>query len=195
VRRLCQSCRERYTPTADVLQAMNVTEADALTIPFYKAVGCDKCNNTGYRGRIGIYEVMAVTDKLRRLIAQRASEDAIREAAQHGGMRTLGEDALAKVKAGLTTPEELLRTVTEVKEMRALCRSCAGPVALDFAACPNCGTRVNSACTHCSRVLQAGWRFCPFCAHEAAGSSEKALVPTPVASGSGRERVARSMSG
>ena len=80
---------------------MNVTEADAANIPFYKAVGCEKCNQTGYRGRVGIYEVMTVTDKLRRLIAQRASEDAIREAAQLGGMRTLGEDALAKVKAGL----------------------------------------------------------------------------------------------
>ena len=46
-----------------------MTEADAANIPFYKAVGCEKCNNTGYRGRVGIYEVMTVTDKLRRLIA------------------------------------------------------------------------------------------------------------------------------
>jgi RNA polymerase subunit RPABC4/transcription elongation factor Spt4 len=104
-------------------------------------------------------------------------------------MRTLGEDALAKVKAGLTTPEELLRTVTEVKEMRTLCRSCAGPVALDFAACPNCGARVNPACTHCSRILQPGWQFCPFCAHETVAHAEKALVPAPVGSGARRDRA------
>jgi type IV pilus assembly protein PilB len=185
VRRLCQSCRERYTPSPDVLEAMKVTEADAGSIPFYKAVGCDKCHNTGYRGRVGIYEVMAISDKLRRLIAQRASEDAIREAAQHDGMRTLGDDALVKVKAGLTTPEELLRTVTEVKEMRALCRTCASPVALDFAACPNCGTRLNAACTQCTRVLQPGWHFCPYCAHEADAMTERALVPA----GAGRDRA------
>lgn len=164
MRKLCQACRKRYSPSRDVLQSMNLTEADAASIPFFKAVGCDKCNNTGYRGRIGIYEVMAVTDKVRRLIAQKGSEDAIREAAQETGMLTLGEDALAKVKAGLTTPEELLRVVTEVKEMRTLCPSCAGPVALDFVACPSCGTRLSGACPGCSRSLQPGWQFCPYCA-------------------------------
>ena len=178
VRRLCQSCRERYTPAADVLQAMNVTEAEAMNIGFYKAVGCDKCNQTGYKGRVGIYEVMTITDKLRRLIAQRASEDAIREAAQVSGMRTLGEDALAKVKAGLTTPEELLRTVTEVKEMRTLCPSCTAAVALDFMACPNCGTRLNASCGHCSKPLQAGWHFCPYCAHTSDEPGDHGLVAT-----------------
>ena len=68
VRRLCVHCRRQYTPPADVLRALNIAEADAAAIPFYKSVGCDQCNHTGYRGRIGIYEVMRVTDKLRRLI-------------------------------------------------------------------------------------------------------------------------------
>ena len=67
---------------------------------------------------------MRVTDKLRRLIAQRAGEDQLREAAVSGGMITLGEDGLAKVKSGVTTPEELLRVVTEVREMRTLCPGC-----------------------------------------------------------------------
>ena len=121
VRRLCVQCRRQYTPPADVLRALNIAEADAAAIPFYKSVGCDQCNHTGYRGRIGIYEVMRVTDKLRRLIAARATEDQLREAAIAGGMITLGEDGLAKVKSGVTTPEELLRVVTEVREMRTLC--------------------------------------------------------------------------
>jgi hypothetical protein len=133
-------------------------------VPFFKAVGCDHCNHTGYRGRVGVYEVMPVSDKVRRLIAQKASEDAIREAAQSGGMSTLGEDALSKVKAGLTTPEELLRVVTEVKEMRTVCPSCSGPVGLDFIACPTCGKRLSGACPGCNRALQPGWQFCPYCA-------------------------------
>src|SRR4029078_3461687 len=87
---------------------------------FYKAVGCDECNHTGYRGRMGIYEVMRVNDKIRRLIAQRAGEDMTRAAEIASGMVALGEDALAKVKAGLTSAEELFRVVTEVKEVRTL---------------------------------------------------------------------------
>ncbi len=61
VRRLCAACRRQYTPNADSLRALNITEAEAATIPFYRAVGCEQCHQTGYRGRIGIYEVMKIT--------------------------------------------------------------------------------------------------------------------------------------
>ena len=164
VRRLCSSCRRQYTPTSETLRALNISDADAANIPFYRPVGCDACHQTGYKGRIGIYEVMKITDRLRRMIAQRASEDAIREVAQSSGMLTLGDDALAKVKAGVTTAEELLRVVTEVREMRSVCPGCSGPVALDFVACPNCGRRLSGACPGCGRGLQPGWTFCPYCA-------------------------------
>ena len=79
-------------------------------------------------------------------------------------MMTMGEDALAKVKAGLTTPEELLRVVTEVKEMRTVCTGCGGAIALDFHACPHCGKRLSGSCPTCNRTLQPGWQFCPYCA-------------------------------
>jgi type IV pilus assembly protein PilB len=163
VRRLCTHCRRPYTPQLDVLQAMNISEADAVTMPFFKAVGCDQCNHTGYRGRIGIYEVMPVTDRVRRVIAQRGSEHALRDAAAAEGMTSLGEDALAKVKAGLTTPEELLRVVTEVKQLRTMCPGCQAPISLDFAACPQCGRRLSDACPGCARPLQPNWQFCPYC--------------------------------
>jgi len=170
VRRLCVHCRRQYTPPAETLRALNITEADAATIPFYKSVGCDQCNHTGYRGRIGLYEVMRVTDKLRRLIASRAQEDQIREAAIAGGMVTLGEDGLAKVRSGVTTPEELLRVVTEVREMRTLCPGCGSAVGVDFMACPQCGKRLGGGCPHCGRALQPGWNFCPYCAKSATES-------------------------
>jgi len=164
VRRLCVQCRRQYTPPADVLRSLNIAEAGAASIPFYKSVGCDQCNHTGYRGRIGIYEVMRVTDKLRRLIAARATEDQIRDAAVGAGMITLGEDGLSKVKSGVTTPEELLRVVTEVREMRTLCTGCGSAVGVDFNACPQCGKRLGGGCPHCGRALQPGWKFCPYCA-------------------------------
>jgi len=164
VRRLCGNCRRQYTPPAETLRALNIPDAEAATIPFYKSVGCDQCNHTGYRGRIGIYEVMRVTDKLRRAIAARASEAQIRDIAVASGMITLGEDGLAKVKSGVTTPEELLRVVTEVREVRTLCTGCGAAVGVDFVACPQCGKRQGGGCPHCGRALQPGWNYCPYCA-------------------------------
>jgi type IV pilus assembly protein PilB len=163
VRRLCHSCRRQYTPEADTLRSLNMSEADAAHFAFYRAVGCEECNHTGYRGRMGIYEVMRVNDKVRRLIAQKAGEDMIRDAAIGAGMITLGEDALAKVKSGATTAEELFRVVTEVKEVRTLCPGCHAAVGVDFMGCPHCGHRLNSGCSKCGRSLQAGWQFCPYC--------------------------------
>jgi type IV pilus assembly protein PilB len=173
VRRLCPDCRRQYTPDADTLRALNMTEASAANFLFYKAVGCDECNHTGYRGRMGIYEVMRVTDKVRRLVAQKAGEDMIRDAAIAGGMITLGEDALAKVKSGATSAEELFRVVTEVKEVRTLCPGCQAAVGVDFMACPHCGARLNAGCQKCGRSLQPGWQFCPYCTTSAATKPSK----------------------
>src|SRR5688572_1795462 len=112
---------------------------------------------------------MRITDKVRRMISTRAPVDQIREAALSGGMISLGEDGLAKVKSGITTPEELIRVVTEVREMRTLCIGCGAAVGVDFNACPSCGKRLGGGCPHCGRALQPGWNFCPYCAK---GTSE-----------------------
>src|SRR5688572_31330794 len=157
MRRLCMHCRRPYTPEAETLRAMSVTDTEASTLTFYRAVGCDQCNQTGYRGRVGIYEIMHVSDKLRRLIAQKGSEASLRDAALASGMISLGEDGLLKVKAGVTTPDELLRVVTEVREARSLCPGCGVGVSPDYVACPACGHRVGGGCPHCQRPLQAGW--------------------------------------
>src|SRR5581483_3389670 len=156
-------------------RAMSISDAEAGALTFYRAVGCDQCNHTGYKGRVGIYEIMSVTDKLRRIIAQKGSEAALRDAAVGGGMISLGEDGLLKVKAGVTTPDELLRVVTEVRETKAVCPECGVGVLPDFAACPNCGHRVGGGCPHCHRPMQSGWKFCPYCAKsaEAGGVSKR----------------------
>jgi type IV pilus assembly protein PilB len=168
VRRLCSDCKRPYTPEPETLRALSVSDAEASTLTFYRAVGCDKCNHTGYRGRVGIYEVMTVTNELRKHITQKGAEAELRQAALATGMISLGEDGLLKVKAGVTTPQELLRVVTEVRETRASCSECGTPVSPEFAACPSCGHRVGGKCPSCNRVLQGEWKFCPYCAKDTA---------------------------
>jgi type IV pilus assembly protein PilB len=176
VRRLCSSCRVPCVLPTDDLRTLRVT--DGAGRDFHRAEGCDRCHQTGYRGRLGIYEVMPVSDKLRRLIAQRAPEATIRDAALSAGMFSLAEDGLDKVKAGVTTAEELLRVVTEV-EVKTSCPSCRGPVAHDFVACPACGRRLKAVCAGCGRALRADWAFCPYCAGAAGAWSPRTVWSDP----------------
>jgi len=189
VRKLCTHCRTEYTPSAAPLRALNIADADAGCFTFYRAVGCDRCGKTGYRGRIGIYEIMRVTDKMRRLISQGGGEAAVRDVALEEGMLTLGEDGLTKVKAGLTTPDELLRVVTEVQERRTECPGCKCSVGVEFVACPSCGRRLGGGCRGCGRSLQSTWRFCPFCTTAVEDAQGAQRPATPVR----REAAVRDM--
>ncbi len=161
VRRLCSSCRRPYTPTGDALHVLNISEDDAPAT-FYESVGCDQCSHTGYRGRIGIFEVMECRETLRQLIAEQAPEAAIRDAARAAGMVILTEDGVSKAKSGATTLDEVLRAVSITENLRPLCPACGSVVATDFIACPTCGTRLGGHCPHCGRAVQSGWRFCPY---------------------------------
>jgi type II secretory ATPase GspE/PulE/Tfp pilus assembly ATPase PilB-like protein len=84
-------------------------DADSSQVTVYEAVGCDRCAGTGYRGRLGLFEVMAVTDELRALVVERASVDRIAAVAAEQGMSTLREDGLTKVAAGETSLAEVGR--------------------------------------------------------------------------------------
>ena len=178
VRRLCVHCRVQYAPTPDVLRSLNILEADADKHPFCRAVGCNQCNGTGYRGRIGIFEIMPISDRLRRLIASNSGEDAIRDEAMIAGMTSLGADGLAKIKSGVTTVEELLRVVPETGKLRSVCPGCDGSVELAFQVCPHCGYTLSGGCPSCHRVLQPGWKFCPHCATSLVASTRKTSSAT-----------------
>ncbi len=164
VRRLCVTCRRQYTPDSEVLRTLGIPESSAAEMVFYHAAGCDACHHTGYRGRIAIYEVMRASDAIRRLIVQRTSEDLLHDLAVEEGMVPLGEDGLGKVKAGITTADELLRVVPEVRQVRATCPECSGAVGVAFKVCPRCGHQLNGGCLECGRALQTDWEFCPYCA-------------------------------
>ena len=80
---------------------------------FFKGKGCSACKNTGYSGRIGIFELLIVNDKIRKLIVDKASSDVIKKTAIETGMKTLRDDGLDKVLKGITTPEEVIKATQE----------------------------------------------------------------------------------
>jgi type IV pilus assembly protein PilB len=111
-RRLCERCKEAYPANAAHLAALRfATDPNGPMPTLYRPVGCSTCSNTGYRGRIAVHEVMQVTEEIERHAVARSASAEIGRTAREQGMLTLREDGWAKVQAGLTSVEEILRVV------------------------------------------------------------------------------------
>jgi type IV pilus assembly protein PilB len=111
-RKLCSSCCEMFQPSVDEMIAARVSPDIAAAsdgMSFYRKRGCPRCNQTGYKGRVGIFQLLEMTEDLASLAAKHASREEIERAALAGGTRTLWDDGIAKVAAGLTSIEELAR--------------------------------------------------------------------------------------
>ncbi|MCL5986977.1 MAG: Flp pilus assembly complex ATPase component TadA [Actinobacteria bacterium] len=111
VRKLCPKCKRSYNPTEESLKANRFPPEMISNYTFYGAVGCGECNDTGYRGRLALFEVMPITEEVRRLIVERRTSDDIKRIAIEQGMITLRNDGLRKVINGITSIEEVMRVV------------------------------------------------------------------------------------
>ena len=109
VRKICNFCRTEFMPSAEVLMELGFTPETAVGKPFFYGKGCDKCNNTGYKGRMGIYELLVMNDTLREMIVNETSLDDFRTSCRKFGMRTLRETGLKSIHDGLTSIEEIVR--------------------------------------------------------------------------------------
>ena len=116
LRVICKDCKESYQPSQALVARLGLGERKKVT--FYRGKGCPGCKGTGYRGRLGIYELMALDDELREMIIAGASTVALREKARAKGMKLLREDGIEKVQAGLTTIEEISRITEERVEVK-----------------------------------------------------------------------------
>ena len=113
VRVACPFCREPYSPSPAVLKEMKLNSSDLAGLKISEVKGCEKCSNTGYWGRTGIYEFLKMTDDVQRLILGKKDSNIIKEAARKNGLRTLREDGWLKVRQGITTISEVLRVTQE----------------------------------------------------------------------------------
>jgi len=108
VRRICARCRQPHQPTARELQALGLDAGRVAGAEFVRAVGCPACHGTGYRGRLGIFEILLVNDGIRGMIYDNVTAARLRSQARIDGMRTMREDGIRKVLAGHTTIEEVV---------------------------------------------------------------------------------------
>ena len=110
VRVICPECKEAYTPPVEAFRRLNLA-MDMESVTFYRGRGCDRCRQSGYKGRIGVFELMVMNDHIRELVLKKAPAHRIRDEALDAGMTTLRQDGMQKVLEGVTTMEEALRVV------------------------------------------------------------------------------------
>lgn len=115
VRKICTHCAEPYQPSEAELQALNLKESQIVEAQFKKGRGCARCRGTGFKGRMGIFEILMINDELRNMINDKLPSSIIRQRAHELGMRTLREDGIRKVLSGLTTPEEVITSTLKEK--------------------------------------------------------------------------------
>jgi type II secretory ATPase GspE/PulE/Tfp pilus assembly ATPase PilB-like protein/ActR/RegA family two-component response regulator len=177
-RRICSQCKESYAPDAAILKKLRIDKPDVV---FYRGRGCSNCGQTGYAGRLGIYEMLRVSTMVKDLIRQKAGEGALRRAAAQAGTTTLLEDGIAKVLSGATTPEELLRVIELETEETYPCPKCRSSVSREFMSCPFCMASLRVVCDSCRQDLKPEWKMCPYCTTPVRSQSGAATADPPAA--------------
>ena len=174
VRRSCRECLEKYIPDTGLTEILGTMEGKGEQV-FTRGRGCPDCEGTGFRGRIGLFEVFQPDAEIRALITQAEPEQVIRKAAVDDGHQLLLDDALTKVLEGITPLEEILDLVRFQDELAPACPACRKRLGYGFNACPYCGHRLLRLCGWCNRPLSDDWTHCPYCCANLA-SSKEALI-------------------
>jgi len=117
VRKLCPLCKKAYKPAPGLFKALGLSEAEASKITFYQAIGCPECSNTGYKGRLAVFEIMQMSPAVAKLTLARADANQLRIAAQQDGMTLLIQDGVEKIKQELTTIDEVLSAASTAQLM------------------------------------------------------------------------------
>jgi type II secretory ATPase GspE/PulE/Tfp pilus assembly ATPase PilB-like protein len=140
VRRLCK-CRAKRPMTQEMSRRMIKAGIPEPPKHMHIATGCPECNQTGYKGRVGLYELLVMNETLREAVRTTAQMGQLRMLARASGMRTMREDGLDKVIAGLTTLDEIIRVVPKELENTIVCETCGHALVEAYNFCPHCGTR------------------------------------------------------
>jgi type IV pilus assembly protein PilB len=164
IRVICDNCKEKAEISNQLLSLLGLAPPDLEGATVMKGAGCERCAYSGYRGRTGIYEVLPIGQQLREQITAQVSDSSLSYAARAAGVKSLRASGLSKVKAGITTLEEMLRVTHVEREEIVRCPACRQEVDLAFLVCPYCQEDLSGdTCPSCSREVQPEWSICPYC--------------------------------
>jgi type II secretory ATPase GspE/PulE/Tfp pilus assembly ATPase PilB-like protein/RNA polymerase subunit RPABC4/transcription elongation factor Spt4 len=162
VRRICKHCKQSEKPNSDLLELLKVSP-NSINDTVSRGKGCDRCNNTGFKGRIGLFEIFIMNDDFRHFISSEYKEAKLVKMARTNGMTTLIEDGLEKVRLGETTLDEVVRVMGAQTKYERTCTKCMKLIDANFLYCPFCGNFKENICTNCRLPLEEGWLICPTC--------------------------------
>lgn len=151
VRMICVQCKEAYTPAADELKKAGFSGIGKGKL--FRGKGCKNCGDTGYSGRVGIFEILALNDKIRELISEDAPESELYKEAAASGMAPLRTDGIKKVAAGLTTLGELSRVIYLPKDVEKRPDSSLKSAGAKGESCPHCGHSIEKHCPACGKKV------------------------------------------
>jgi type IV pilus assembly protein PilB len=161
IRVICGACKEPYTPNPSELAVLGHPPISTLQ----RGAGCPECDDTGYKGRMALFEYLRVGEHLHRLILERASTYTIRHAAERNGLVPMAEFAKRAVIEGVTTVAEIQRVLLADDGKERLCQGCQRVVSSEFAVCPFCQHVLKETCGHCEAPVEGNWDACPRCGH------------------------------
>ena len=163
-RRICSSCSVPTVPGEQIVSQLRLSQRDVEEGAWRKGEGCNRCSGSGYKGRVGLFEVIEVSGRVREVLSTGGGESPIRQAARQAGATSLREDGLAKARDGATTLEEVLRVTPVDAVDRGVCPTCKLNVEDDYEHCPWCAADLRGLrCSHCDHELAFGWIACPKC--------------------------------
>ncbi len=162
VRKICRYCKEEVEPDTEMLRLLNLTKKQ-VGEKVFRGRGCQQCSNSGYGGRVGLFEIFTMNDDFRHIISSNYKESEVLSLATSTGMYTLMDAGIAKVKSGDTTLEELIRVLGPQTRNEYKCPSCNAMIDMKYLFCPYCGNFKHNVCKVCKLPLEEEWVKCPFC--------------------------------
>lgn len=161
IRKICPDCKEEIEIDPEILNTLGFEPE--LFDKIYHGRGCSSCNQTGYKGRTGLFELLHLSEEFRQLLTSNFHESQLVDLAHKQGMVTLRDDSREKLLNGETTPEEILRVLGPSISFTSECENCHKQLDNSFLTCPFCGQKNKSICPTCHTRLKAEWQTCPYC--------------------------------